>query len=289
MPSSTHAAIDLYLLSSKAHSTLEPYILHHDMDNDWRSYRHGDEDDGASGHPPSYRHHHQYHHRRHHHHRHHDAQSEDHIDYRAELLAAPATAPATATSSTGDYFSGAASFVTSPPIPLLDYPPFPPYTAEAASPSTHHLASPGPTQRSAYRDPPYHSYPPSPNYYPLVPSPPPLPSAAAVTAATASFPCDHPSCAKAYPRLCDLRRHKKRHQKPYPCRASAECDSHFSTEKDRDRHERSRHRRDEHLECSVCGHRTARKDNMKDHVRRRHGEERVDEVMAAVVGSSSGL
>jgi hypothetical protein len=41
--------------------------------------------------------------------------------------------------------------------------------------------------------------------------------------------------------------------------------------------------------CSVCGHRTARKDNMKDHVRRRHGEERVDEVMAAVmIGSSAG-
>jgi hypothetical protein len=110
-----------------------------------------------------------------------------------------------------------------------------------------------------------------------------------IPVASASFPCDHPSCTKSYPRQCDLRKHKKRHQKPYQCRASTECNSYFSTEKDRDRHEKSKHRREEHLVCSVCGHRTARKDNMKDHVRRRHGEERVDEVMAAVmIGSSAG-
>jgi hypothetical protein len=35
--------------------------------------------------------------------------------------------------------------------------------------------------------------------------------------------------------------------------------------------------------CPVCGHTTARKDNMKDHVKRRHGEESVNEVMVAVM------
>lgn len=104
-----------------------------------------------------------------------------------------------------------------------------------------------------------------------------------------SFDCDHPECARSYPRLCDLRKHKKRHQKPYPCRDSAGCGTYFSTEKDRDRHERSKHRHEEHLACTVCGHRTARKDNMKDHVRRRHGEERMVEIMVSVmVGAGTG-
>ena len=107
--------------------------------------------------------------------------------------------------------------------------------------------------------------------------------------ATASFPCDHPSCTKAFARLCDLRRHKKRHQKRHRCRASAECGSLFHSERDRGRHERSVHRRDEHLVCSVCGHRTARKDNMRSHIRRRHGEERVDEVMAVVMVGRGGM
>ena len=102
--------------------------------------------------------------------------------------------------------------------------------------------------------------------------------------------CDHPGCTKHYPRLCDLRKHMKRHQKPFQCREEKDhCDTFFSTEKDRDRHERSKHRREEHLICTVCSHRTARKDNMKDHVRRRHGEDRIDEIMISVMaGASAG-
>lgn len=98
-----------------------------------------------------------------------------------------------------------------------------------------------------------------------------------------TFTCDYPSCKKSYPRPCDLNKHKKRHQKPFPCEASSDCDSYFSTSKDRDRHIKSKHRREEHLICPVCGHTTARKDNMKDHVKRRHGEESVNEVMVAVM------
>ncbi|KAA8905580.1 hypothetical protein FN846DRAFT_745130 [Sphaerosporella brunnea] len=103
-----------------------------------------------------------------------------------------------------------------------------------------------------------------------------------------SFPCDYPSCNKSYPRLCDLRKHKKRHEKPFSC-SEPSCDAVFSTEKDRDRHERSKHRREEHLVCPVCGHRTARKDNLKDHVRRRHGEEQMAKVMRELsAGVSAG-
>ncbi|KAA8902479.1 hypothetical protein FN846DRAFT_87136 [Sphaerosporella brunnea] len=128
-------------------------------------------------------------------------------------------------------------------------------------------------------EPSYHSLPPSPGYptycYPY-PSDIdidigigmlnfPLP-------ASVPFPCDFPTCNKSFPRLCDLRKHRKRHEKPFPCSLES-CEAFFSTEKDRDRHEKSKHRREEHLVCPVCGHRTARRDNLKDHVRRRHGGE----------------
>ncbi|TGZ79318.1 hypothetical protein EX30DRAFT_110932 [Ascodesmis nigricans] len=100
------------------------------------------------------------------------------------------------------------------------------------------------------------------------------------------YMCDHPGCNKVCARLCDLRKHKKRHQKPFPCREG--CESCFSTEKDRDRHERSRHRQEERLTCVVCGHRTARKDNMKDHVRRRHGEQDLERIMDATIANAYG-
>jgi len=110
------------------------------------------------------------------------------------------------------------------------------------------------------------------------------PSSSSSPTAT-SFACDHPSCTKSYPRLCDLRKHKKRHLKPFPCPEAA-CDSFFSTEKDRDRHTKSKHRREEHLVCAVCGHKTARKDNMRDHIKRRHGEDVVERIINAVMAAS---
>jgi hypothetical protein len=126
-------------------------------------------------------------------------------------------------------------------------------------------------------------------FFPGVPSSQPSSSSSPRASAPAtSFACDYPSCTKSYPRLCDLRKHKKRHAKPFPCPMDS-CEAVFSTEKDRDRHEKSKHRREEHLICPVCGHRTARKDNLKDHVRRRHGEEAMERIMRALsVGSSAG-
>lgn len=98
------------------------------------------------------------------------------------------------------------------------------------------------------------------------------------------YMCDHAGCSKVCARLCDLRKHKKRHQKPFPCRNR--CESYFSTEKDRDRHERSKHKKEEWLTCAVCGHQTARKDNMKDHVRRRHGEHDLERIMDATMANA---
>jgi len=106
------------------------------------------------------------------------------------------------------------------------------------------------------------------------------------TASDRAFHCDHPGCDKSYPRPCDLKKHKKRHRKPFPCRYAAQerCESAFSTTKERDRHEKSKHRREDHLVCVACGHTTARKDNMTDHIKRRHGEEDKDRAMAMILG-----
>lgn len=156
--------------------------------------------------------------------------------------------------------------------------------------------NPFPTPSPSTNPSPLLSQAPLPTSHP--PPPPPLPqsppsSVGAVSPAEPrsqapgrSFHCDHLGCNKSYPRACDLKKHKKRHQKPFPCRYGQHegCDSTFSTTKERDRHERSKHRREEHLVCSVCGHKTARKDNMADHVKRRHGQENKERVMATILG-----
>jgi hypothetical protein len=81
--------------------------------------------------------------------------------------------------------------------------------------------------------------------------------------------CDFEGCHRAFPRPCDLTKHKKRHDKPFPCRFDCP-DKSFSTAKDRQRHEHSKHQKSDHLVCCECGHTTARKDNMADHVKRKH-------------------
>lgn len=84
-----------------------------------------------------------------------------------------------------------------------------------------------------------------------------------------NHPCPFPGCTISCRRRCDLTKHSRRHEKPYKC---DNCDSRFSTVKDCERHDLSKHRPEDHLRCSFadCQHWTARKDNMADHVRRRH-------------------
>lgn len=83
------------------------------------------------------------------------------------------------------------------------------------------------------------------------------------------YPCDFPSCTMSCSRPCDLAKHRKRHVKPFKCRF---CDSWSSSMKDRERHELSLHRKEDHLSCKFpnCQHTTARKDNMDNHVLRKH-------------------
>ncbi|CAZ80161.1 unnamed protein product [Tuber melanosporum] len=61
----------------------------------------------------------------------------------------------------------------------------------------------------------------------------------------------------------------------------ASCTS-YTTRKDRNRHEVSKHS-DQHLICDVCGHTTAREDNMRVHVRAAH-REGWEVIMERIVG-----
>lgn len=81
--------------------------------------------------------------------------------------------------------------------------------------------------------------------------------------------CNWDGCTKSYPRACDLAKHKKRHVKPFGC---CSCTSRFSTQKDRERHDLSKHRKGDHLVCPYpnCQHKTARKDNLANHILRKH-------------------
>lgn len=82
-----------------------------------------------------------------------------------------------------------------------------------------------------------------------------------------NYPCTFPGCTTSCLRRCDLTKHSKRHTKPFSCGV---CDARFSTVKDCERHELSKHQKENHLHCSFCQHSTARKDNLADHVRRKH-------------------
>lgn len=84
-----------------------------------------------------------------------------------------------------------------------------------------------------------------------------------------NYPCPFSGCTISCRRRCDLTKHSKRHEKTFKC---DNCDSWFSTVKDCERHDLSKHRPGDHLRCIYvdCSHSTARKDNMADHVRRKH-------------------
>lgn len=88
-----------------------------------------------------------------------------------------------------------------------------------------------------------------------------------LTNAPRIYPCRFNNCKMSCRRSCDRTKHEKRHEKPFQCPS---CDGRFSTLKDCQRHDLSKHRKSEHLLCTQCNHSTARKDNMADHVRRRH-------------------
>lgn len=88
--------------------------------------------------------------------------------------------------------------------------------------------------------------------------------------------CAYPNCTSQakFTRGCDLRKHFKRHTKHLFCRhedCSQSREGGFSSRKDRDRHEQ---RHNPGVVCSHpgCERLFSRVDNMKDHVRRIHGQ-----------------
>ncbi|EUC26808.1 hypothetical protein COCCADRAFT_42231 [Bipolaris zeicola 26-R-13] len=71
--------------------------------------------------------------------------------------------------------------------------------------------------------------------------------------------CPRPECGYAFNRECDLRRHMKRHKKPYGC-TYPRCHKRFSAKSDWKRHENSQHFQPEVFQCAfklspgaICG------------------------------------
>jgi len=92
-----------------------------------------------------------------------------------------------------------------------------------------------------------------------------------------SWRCGYAHCTSqaVFTRGCDLRKHFRRHTKSLYCRyedCSQSREGGFSSKKDRDRHE-SKHAPKIHCTQRDCGRVFSRVDNMKDHVRRIHGED----------------
>jgi hypothetical protein len=68
--------------------------------------------------------------------------------------------------------------------------------------------------------------------------------------------CSEQPCTKSYPRLCDLRKHLKRHHRPYGCTFS-KCYDKFGSKYDWKRHENSQHFQQECWKCGLCFHTAA--------------------------------
>lgn len=65
--------------------------------------------------------------------------------------------------------------------------------------------------------------------------------------------CDHEGCGSAFARACELRKHMKRHTKPYGC-TFAQCNKRFGSKSDWKRHERDQHFQAENYVCQFVHH-----------------------------------
>jgi uncharacterized C2H2 Zn-finger protein len=68
------------------------------------------------------------------------------------------------------------------------------------------------------------------------------------TSASNAHKCEFPGCDSAFARPCELRKHMKRHTKPYGCTFPS-CDKRFGSKSDWKRHEKDQHFQ---MECYVC-------------------------------------
>ncbi|KUI61049.1 Zinc finger transcription factor ace1 [Cytospora mali] len=90
--------------------------------------------------------------------------------------------------------------------------------------------------------------------------------------------CNEPSCGKTFPRPCELKKHQKRHEKPYGC-TFPKCFKRFGSKNDWKRHENSQHHQLELWKCDepsktdpkdVCGRACHRREQFKIHLSRDH-------------------
>ncbi|KAK0613473.1 hypothetical protein B0T14DRAFT_280128 [Immersiella caudata] len=101
----------------------------------------------------------------------------------------------------------------------------------------------------------------------------------------AEVPCQESGCAKKFKRPCELKKHMKRHEKPYAC-THADCDKRFGSKNDWKRHENSQHIQLEFWKCAevlrdgsaspsvapvVCNKICHRRETFKNHLDKDHG------------------
>ncbi|KAK1754555.1 hypothetical protein QBC47DRAFT_220619 [Echria macrotheca] len=87
-------------------------------------------------------------------------------------------------------------------------------------------------------------------------------------------------CGKSFKRHCELKKHQKRHDKPYAC-THTDCDKRFGSKNDWKRHENSQHIQLEFWRCNEkgkggveskpCGKTSHRRENFKHHLEKEHG------------------
>ncbi|KAI0392057.1 hypothetical protein F5Y17DRAFT_379394 [Xylariaceae sp. FL0594] len=99
---------------------------------------------------------------------------------------------------------------------------------------------------------------------------------AAVEKASFQYPCS--TCEKAFRRRCELRKHEKRHEKPYGC-TEPSCDKKFGSKNDWKRHENSKHYMREKWRCAekkdkncsdVCEKVCYRREHFESHLSEEH-------------------
>ncbi|KAK5987253.1 hypothetical protein PT974_11377 [Cladobotryum mycophilum] len=80
-----------------------------------------------------------------------------------------------------------------------------------------------------------------------------------------------PDCAKSFVRPCELKKHKKRHEKPYGC-TFKQCGKYFGSKNDWKRHESSQHFMLETWTCDMDGCQKVRhrRETFKNHLHRDH-------------------
>ncbi|KAH9900144.1 hypothetical protein F4778DRAFT_158908 [Xylariomycetidae sp. FL2044] len=94
-----------------------------------------------------------------------------------------------------------------------------------------------------------------------------------------TYPCPAPGCTKTFVRRCELKKHQKRHLKPYGC-TYPDCNKKFGSKNDWKRHENSQHFVLESWKCAerdyhapgtgICGEVLYRRKEFCEHLATRH-------------------